>query len=316
MMSARARCVVLSLISGLTAVVLIWPSVAKAQENIQVRIDHYTHNGCVVDGKRLKPAFAHGGEASFFWLPRQRQNCVETIKRSWNTCAQATSFISSTENEKYAECLPLFAAEYDSCAAHYSATMAKCEQIPESQANVDERELDDERERMELEEERKRLALEEERERLALEEERKRLQEVQRLAEERERQRLAEEQREREHERLAEEKKELERWNELARQRRLEQERQRQRALALQRLLEQEQEQQAESEAIGNLFNAGMGILGGIIQQRNQMRNMRRNTPSSPTSSRPTYTPLPSYKRPKGGSGKCCKAFEIEEYKR
>ena len=263
MMSTRDRCVVSVLFSGLTAIVFLWPPVAKAQKNIHVRIDHYTHNGCVIDGKRLKPAFAHGGEASFFWLPRQRQTCVETIKRSWNTCAQATSFISNTENEKYAECLPIFAAEYDSCAAHYSATMAKCEQIPESKANVDERELDDERERMELEKERERLALEEERERLALEEERKRLQKEQRLAEEQERQRLAEERREPKRQMLAEERRRRE-LQKLTRQRmerarRLEQQRREQERLRAQR--------QNQSDAA-----AAMGFLRGFLSGAAEMR--------------------------------------------
>ena len=152
--------------------------------------------------------------------------------------------------------------------------------------------LDEERERQELEEERERLALEEERERLALEEERKKGEE------ERERLRLAEERREQERRRELARQRRLERdrqrQRDLAIQRRLEQERSRRRALARQRQLEREKQEQAEGAAAMEALTTGIGILGGIIQHKNQMRSIRRNTPSRPTYSRPTYTPLPS----------------------
>lgn len=151
--------------------------------------------------------------------------------------------------------------------------------------------LEEERERLELEEERERLALEQERERLALEEERKKLEEEQ------ERRRLAGERRERERRReLARQRwleQERERQRNLAIQRRLKEERRRQRALARQRRIERERQEQAESAAALEALTTGIGILGGIIQHRNQMRGIGRNTPSAPTYSRPTYTPLP-----------------------
>ncbi len=167
--------------------------------------------------------------------------------------------------------------------------------------------LEEERERLELEEERERLALEEERERLVLEEERERiaLKEEQKKREE-----------ERERRRLAEERRERERLRELARQRRLERERQRQRDLAIQHRIEKErrhkralarqrqiERERRESEANQQFIQHLGGILGGIIRHRNQMRGIRRNTPSTPTYSRPTYTPFPS--------GPKCKSREL-----
>ena len=196
--------------------------------------------------------------------------------------------------------------------APYSAPMARCPTIADTNRNEE-----DERERRRLEEERERLALEEERERLALEEE-------QRLEENRERRRLAE-QRERERQlelarqrrleqerrRLAEQR-ERERQLELARQRRLEQERrrlaeqrerERQLELVRQRRLEQELQEKADRETMEALFNTAIGIMGGVIQQRNQRRRDRESAPT-PTYSQPTFTPLPSPGSSRSGSGR------------
>ncbi len=209
MTKIHVRHLVLLLIFGLSALSLIRPPVAEAENavNVKVRIDHYTHSGCMVGGERLKPPFASDGGAAFFWLPRQRQSCLDTIKRFLHWCKRATSFATNTDDEKYPGCLPVFAAESGSCISHYNLEKQKCDQGPESHAGSEkeQQELEEERERLALEEERERLALEEERERLALEQERQRLAEEQRLAQRRQeleeqqrRQRLAQQQRERE----------------------------------------------------------------------------------------------------------------------
>lgn len=179
--------------------------------------------------------------------------------------------------------------------APYRAPMAHCPTIAAQDRNEE-----DERERQRLKEERERLTLEEERERLAFEEERERLalEEQQRLEEDRqrelelarqrrlqeERRRLAEQQKEREREleqeerrRLAEQQREWERRLEVARQRRLEQERQ----------------EEANRETMEAIFNTTMGVIGGVIQQRNQRRRDKERAPT-PTYTHPTFTPLPS----------------------
>ena len=195
--------------------------------------------------------------------------------------------------------------------APHSAPMARCPTI--AATNTDE---EDERERQRLEEERERLALEEERERLALEEERERLaleEERERLEEDRQRQlELARQRRlEQERRRLAEQR-ERERQLELARQRRLEQERrrlteqrewERQLELARQRRLEQKLQEKADRETMEALFNTAIGVMGGVIQQRNQRRRDRESAPT-PTYSQPTLTPLPSPGSSRSGPGR------------
>lgn len=137
MTSVRVRHLVLLLILGLFALLLLGapPAMAENAESVKVRIDHFTHSGCVVDGKRLMPAFASDGGAAFFWLPRQRQSCLDTIKRSLHGCERATSFATNTDAEKYPACLSEFAAEAGSCRVHYELESGKCRQGPESQAN-------------------------------------------------------------------------------------------------------------------------------------------------------------------------------------
>ena len=179
--------------------------------------------------------------------------------------------------------------------APYRAPMARCPTIATQDRNEE-----DERERQRLKEERERLTLEEERERLAFEEERERLalEEQQRLEEDRQRElelarqrRLQEERR-----RLAEQQKERERELEQEKRRRLaEQQREWERRLeaASQRRLEQERQEEANHEAMEALLNTALGVMGGVIQQRNQRRRVEESAPTS-TYSQPIFTPLPS----------------------
>ena len=294
MTNVRVRHLVLLLILGLAALFLLGapPAAAENAESVEVRIDHFTHSGCVVDGKRLKPAFASDGGAASFWLPRQRQSCLDTIKRSLHVCERATSFATNTDAEKYPSCLSEFAAEAGSCRVHYELESGKCRQGPESQASSEQerQEFEEERERLALEAERERQALEGERERLALQAELERLEEEQRLAEERARE-LAR-QRRLERERELARQRELERERELARQRQQEWERQ----LAVQRRLEEEREERANMEAIGAAMMATEFIrqsqerLRRQMEQRREMEN-RRSAPAGPTYSSPTVTP-------------------------
>ena len=193
--------------------------------------------------------------------------------------------------------------------APYSAPMARCPTIADTNRNEE-----DEKERRRLAEERERLALEEERERLALEEEREHLalEEKQRSEEDRRRQlELARQRRlEEKRRRLTEQQRERERQLELARQRRLEWERQLE--LARQHQLEQERQENAEREALGGLFDTAIGVMGDIIQQRNQRRRHRESAPT-PTYSQPTFTPLPSRGSSPSGSGSTvrCRSREL-----
>lgn len=176
--------------------------------------------------------------------------------------------------------------------APHRAPMARCPTIAAT-----DRSEEGERERERLEEERERLAVEEERERLALEEERESLalEEQQRLEEDRQRElelarqrRLQEERR-----RLAEQQRERERRLEERRRRLAEQQREWELEVARQQRLEQERQEEAGRGAMEALFNTALGVMGGVIQQRNQRRRDRRSAPT-PTYSQPTFTPLPS----------------------
>ena len=273
MKNMPARRFVLLLIYGLIAIGFVCPAGADA-EDIKTRINLYVHRGCEVDGQRLKPALADDGGAASFWVPRQRRACLDTIRRHVTGCSMATSFATNTDDAKYPECLPVFAAESNSCITHYESQKAKCDLKPESNigSGKEEQELEDERERLALEEERGRLALEDERERLALQEERDMLEEEQRLVEARERQRLAEQRRERERRRLAEqrrleEERERRRLAELRRERerqRLAQERrERARRIAQQRREQERLRAQRQSEAD---TAAAMAFIGGVLQ--------------------------------------------------
>ena len=170
--------------------------------------------------------------------------------------------------------------------APYPAPMARCPAIAATN-----RSEEDERERMRLEEERERLALEEERERLALEEERERLalDEERRLEEDRQRHlELARQRRlQEEHRRRAERQEERRRRAERQREREFQFE------VARQRRLEQERQEEVDREAMEALFNTALGVMGGVIQQRNQRRRDKGSVPT-PTYTQPTFTPLPS----------------------
>ena len=277
----------------------------EREEQIRVRLPAYTHVGCEVDGRRLLPSHPDEGEVATYWLPRKRNECLARIKRGIAGCEMATSFLSWNQNQKYPGCLDIFAREVEPCQAHYESQKAACEQGshlaggPPSDVGsghggsgrMSDVQLDDERERLALEEERERLALEEERERLALEEERERLalEEQQRLEDDRQRQlELARQhRRQQERRRLAEQQRERERQLELARQHRR----------------QQELQEEANHETMEALFNTAIGVMGGIIQQKNQRRRDRESAPT-PTYSQPTFTPLPSPGSSQSGSGR------------
>ena len=213
-------------------------------------------------------------------MPRQRQSCLDTIKRSQHGCERATSFATNTDAEKYPACLSEFTAEAGSCLAHYEGESGKCRQGPQSQASSEKerQEFEEERERLALEAERERQTLDEERERLALQVQLERLEEEQRLAEVRARELARQRELERERERELElaRQREQARERELARQREQARERelarQREQALehqlAVQRRLEEERQERANMEA----FQKGMMAIGVFRQSQERLK--------------------------------------------
>ena len=255
----------------------------EREKQIWVRFPAYTHAGCEVDGQRLLPGYPDKGVVATYWLPRQRKQCLERINNGIAGCEMATSFLSWNQNQEYPGCLEIFAREVGPCQAHYESQRAACGPARDAQ----------------LEKERERLALEEERERLALEEERQGLEEDRQRQLELEHQRRFQEARRR----LAEQQRERERQLEAARQRRVQEARRRlaeqqrerewQLEVARQRRLEEKRQEEANRETMEAIVNTTIGVIGGVIQQRNQRRRDKERAPT-PTYTQPTFTPLPS----------------------
>ena len=144
---------------GLALMIAVSMPLSEARAET-VRIQHYTHMGCDVAGKRYLPAGAYTGLVATFRLPEQRQQCLDAIKRMRVGCEMATDFQSTNPDghfwksgEKLPRCLGAFAAEIPACIGHYELEGQKCHGLGAEAEN-------EERERQEWAAERERLALE------------------------------------------------------------------------------------------------------------------------------------------------------------
>ena len=105
------------------ALVVIVIAIPAAAEDIRIR--HYTHEGCVVGGERILPAFALDGliaripEASYW-------DCENVVDSATLSCRWADDFVYSFQREQHPECLDVFAAEISDCLAHYKGERTKC----------------------------------------------------------------------------------------------------------------------------------------------------------------------------------------------
>lgn len=79
------------------------------------------------DGKRLKPKFGDVDGVFYTDLPAQREQCLETIQRKIAACRDNTTFMTNTEQRKYAACLPIFEELAQACVAHFRHEGLKCE---------------------------------------------------------------------------------------------------------------------------------------------------------------------------------------------
>lgn len=225
-------------LTGTLAVIIgvSMPIVPSKAENAQIQ--HYTHAGCDIGGRRHLPAGADIGLVATFQLPEGKQQCLDAVNRMKAGCEMATHFQGTDPDgrpwktgEKDPMCLDAFRAEVPQCIQHYENESQKCHALV-SDEESERREIEDELERLAIEEELAKLAVDEEKERLVAEEERRRLaveEELRRLAVDEEHRRLAAEEerrqlaakQQRERERLAAEAEQRRRIAELEHRRRL-----------------------------------------------------------------------------------------------
>ncbi len=79
------------------------------------------------DGKELKPKLGDIGGARYAEVSESREACRNAIEGRVALCRLNTSFEGDAENRKYARCLPVFAWQAESCAAHFRRQAGKCE---------------------------------------------------------------------------------------------------------------------------------------------------------------------------------------------
>ena len=95
-------------------------------EAAEARIDGFPFGCETPDGEMLKPKFGDVDGIFFADLPAQRKSCLETIDRMIGSCLSNTYFISHTQNEKFAACLPVFEKQALTCVGHFERERQKC----------------------------------------------------------------------------------------------------------------------------------------------------------------------------------------------
>ncbi len=102
---------------------------AALGSNVQagpVRIDDFKF-GCVTPaGQRLKPQFGDMDGMFYSEIAGNEDACIMAVKSRIANCHQHTRFLSPGDNEKYPECLPIFAQQAKACAAHFRRELPKC----------------------------------------------------------------------------------------------------------------------------------------------------------------------------------------------
>ena len=129
--------VVAVLVGFAVLIILVGMPKASAQnknEEVEVKIQHYTHAGCTIAGQRYLPRYTSNGLIATFWIPRQKRNCLDMIARSRATCEWARAFQSINPDgrpwepgEKDSRCLGVFMNEIPRCINYYESQRPKCE---------------------------------------------------------------------------------------------------------------------------------------------------------------------------------------------
>ena len=78
-------------------------------------------------GTELKPKLGDIGGASYAEVSQSREICRKGVEGRIALCRLNTSFESDGDNRKYARCLPVFAWQAESCAAHFERQAGKCD---------------------------------------------------------------------------------------------------------------------------------------------------------------------------------------------
>ena len=125
--------IVTALNSCLVCIVAITAPITWTQAAM-VRIQHYVHAGCDIDGRRYLPSGADVGLVATFELPGGSQLCRDAINRMQAGCETATHFQATNPDghpwrpgEKDPRCLEVFRNEIPQCVEHYALQAPKCE---------------------------------------------------------------------------------------------------------------------------------------------------------------------------------------------
>ena len=109
----------------LAATVLLTALGSFAQAG-EVRIDGFGFGCKTPDGRTLKPQFGDMDGVFYPEIAGNEEACVMAVKRRIATCHQHTRFLSPSDNEKYAGCLPFFRQQAEGCVAHFRGELPKC----------------------------------------------------------------------------------------------------------------------------------------------------------------------------------------------
>ena len=119
--------------SGCLTLALLVATQAISTQAESVRIFHYTHEGCVMDGRRILPTFADTGLVAIY---EHQQHCLDAIDRMRVTCEWATHFQATNPDghpwkagEKDPRCLDVFQDEIPHCVQHYELQVPKCNSL-------------------------------------------------------------------------------------------------------------------------------------------------------------------------------------------
>lgn len=115
------------ILSAVLLGVLTSPAFFSGAMAAEANIGNFRFECGTPDGKRLKPKFGDIDGALFIDLPAQREDCIATIQRKIAVCEQNTSFISNTEEQEHAACLPIFEEQAKACVAFFKSERIKCD---------------------------------------------------------------------------------------------------------------------------------------------------------------------------------------------
>ena len=124
--------VVLIAITGMTEV--------YAQDGT-VRIQHYTHVGCNIDGQHYLPNYTSSGLVATFKAQHLPHQCLDMIARAQASCEWAREFKSTNPDghtwspgEKDPRCFDVFRNEVPRCIEYYEVQKPKCNQQSDTAA--------------------------------------------------------------------------------------------------------------------------------------------------------------------------------------